>query len=301
MEDADAEVIAYIGRWRPSSVSPQAAAFARDVITRAGPQGRERAKNLLWAAGKLADYAFGLGLDAVPEVVLHPSVAERFTRCAPGLSGVARRTLRTNLRFTGRRVVPQLYPADAPLPRERARQPYSPADISGFLALADAQPTAERRMRAAGLVALGAGAGLIRADLRDVRGSDVRCRSGGIAVTVRGARPRTVPVLSRYHARLRAAAGFAGDALICGGTDPGRRNLANPLLRALDGGSGLPRLDTSRLRATWLRDCAEMLGLATFMAAAGISCSQRLGDLIAGLEPAAEAGAVRLLGAAAQP
>jgi hypothetical protein len=44
-----------------------------------------------------------------------------------------------------------------------------------------------------------------------------------------------------------------------------------------------------------------MLGLATFMAAAGISCSQRLGDLIAGLEPAAEAGAVRLLGAAAQP
>jgi integrase len=301
MEDADAEVIAYIGRWRPSSVSPQAAAFARDVITRAGPQGRERAKNLLWAAGKLAGYAFGLGLDAVPEVVLHPSVAERFTRCAPGLPGVARRTLRTNLRFIGRRVVPQLYPADAPLPRERAKQPYSPADISGFLALADAQPTAERRMRAAGLVALGAGAGLIRADLRDVRGSDVRCRSGGIAVTVRGARPRTVPVLSRYHARLRAAAGFAGDALICGGTDPGRRNLANPLLRALDGGSGLPRLDTSRLRATWLRDCAEMLGLATFMAAAGISCSQRLGDLIAGLEPAAEAGAVRLLGAAAQP
>ena len=59
--------------------------------------------------------------------MLHPSVAERFTRCAPGLSPVARRTLRTNLRFTGRRVVPQLYPADLPLPRERAKAPYSPA------------------------------------------------------------------------------------------------------------------------------------------------------------------------------
>jgi len=78
----------------------------RDVITRTGPEGRERAKNLLWAAGKLADYAIGLGLEAVSEVVLHPSTAERFTRCAPGLSGVARRTLRTNLRFIGRRVVP---------------------------------------------------------------------------------------------------------------------------------------------------------------------------------------------------
>jgi len=301
MEGTDAEVTAYIGRWRPSSVSPAAAAFAREAVAKAGPEGRERAKNLLWAAGKLADYGLGLGLEPVPEVLLHPSVTERFTRCAPGLSGVARRTLRTNLRFTGRRVVPQLYPADAPLPRERAKQPCSPAEISGFLALADAQPTAERRMRAAGLVALGAGAGLIRADLRDVRGSDVRCRSGGMVVTVRGARPRTVPALSRYHARLLAAARAAGTGLICGGTDPGRRNLANPLIRALDGGGGLPRLDTSRLRATWLRDCAEMLGLATFMTAAGISCSQRLGDLIAGLEPAAEADAVRLLGAARQP
>ena len=75
------------------------------------PDGQERAKNLLWAAGKLADYAIPLGLDPVPEVLLHPSVIERFTRCAPGLSGVARRTLRTNLRFIGRRVVPQLYPA----------------------------------------------------------------------------------------------------------------------------------------------------------------------------------------------
>jgi integrase len=294
----DADVAAYIGRWRPSSVSPQAAAFARDVIAKTGPEERERAKNLLWAAGKLADYALGLGLEPVPDVVLHPSVAERFTRCAPGLSPVARRTLRTNLRFVGRRVVPQLYPQDLPLPRERAKAPYSLAEIDGFLALADAQPTAERRMRAAGLICLGAGAGLIRGDLREVRGSDVACRSGGVVVRACGNRPRAVPVLGRYHVLLLAAARFAGDALICGGTDPGRRNITNPLTRALDGGTGLPRLDTSRLRVTWLRDCAELLGLATFMHAAGISCSQRLGDLVAGLEPAAEADAVRLPGAA---
>jgi len=296
-----ADVTAYVGRWQPSSVSAEAAAFARVVITAVAPQGRERAKNLLWAAGKLADYALGLGLEPVPEVVLHPSVAERFTRCAPGLSPVARRTLRTNLRFIGRRVVPRLYPADLPLPRERAKAPYCPAQIDGYLALADAQPARERRMRAAGLVCLGAGAGLIRGDLREVRGTDVACRPGGVLVSVRGARPRTVPVLARYHARLLSAAAFAGTGLICGGAGPGRRNLTNPLIRALDGGGGLPRLDTSRLRATWLADCAELLGLATFMHAAGISCSQRLGDLIAGLEPAAEAEAIRLLGAARRP
>jgi hypothetical protein len=49
----DDGVVAYIQRWQPSSVSPAAAVFARVVVTRAGPGRRERAKNLLWAAGKL--------------------------------------------------------------------------------------------------------------------------------------------------------------------------------------------------------------------------------------------------------
>ena len=208
-------------------MSPEAAAFARQVIA-AEPAGRERAKNLLWAAGKLADYAASLGLDLVPEVVLHPSVTERFTRCAPGLSGVARRTLRTNLRFIGRRVVPQLYPADLPLPRERAKAPYRPAEIGGFLALADAQPTAERRMRAAGLVCLGAGAGLIRGDLRDVRGTDVACRSGGVR---------------RHRARHPAAHGAGAGPLPrpAAGRRPVRRDRAD--LRR--GRSGPPEPDQS--------------------------------------------------------
>jgi hypothetical protein len=122
--------------------------------------------------------------------------------------------------------------------------------------------------------------------------------AGGVVVAVRGTRPRTVPVLARYQGRLLAAARHAGNGLVCGGADPGRRNLTHPLIAALDGGQGLPRLGTSRLRATWLAGCGELLGLATFMNAAGISCSQRLGDLVAGLEPGGEEQAVALLGAA---
>ena len=75
-------------------------------------------------------------------------------------------------------------------------------------------------MRAAGLACPGAGAGLIRGDLRDVRGTDIACRSGGVVVTVRGARPRTVPVLARYHSRLLAAARSAGDGLVLCGLIP---------------------------------------------------------------------------------
>jgi hypothetical protein len=105
-----------------------------------------------------------------------------------------------------------------------------------------------------------------------------------------------VPVLASYQERLLASARFAGTGLVTGGTDPGRRNITTPLIRSLSGGTGLPRLDTSRLRATWLAEVGQLLGLATFMHAAGITCSQRLGDLLATLEPAGEAEAIALLG-----
>jgi hypothetical protein len=301
MPAGDSGGTAYVTAWRPSSVSARAAAFARQVVAASGPAGRDRAKNLLWAAGKLGDYGIGIGLEPVPEALLHPSVIERFAAHSPGLSGPARRTLRTNLKFIARRVVPHLDPADAPLPRERAKAPYTPAQIAGFLALAAAQPTAARRMRAAGLVCLGAGAGLIRADLRNVRGTDVAARSGGVIVQVRAGRaPRAVPVLARYHDALLEAAAFAGQDLLTGGTSPGRRNLASPLTRSLAGGTGLPVLDTSRLRATWLAECAALIGLPAFLRAAGITCCQRLGDIAAGLDPGGEADAVALLGGTAR-
>ncbi len=297
MAAAQAGVAGDIAGWQPSSAPPQAAAFARQVVMLAAPAGRERAKSLLWAAGKLAGWGVPLGLDPVPAVLLHPSVIERFAAHAPGLSGPARRTLRTNLRFIARRVVPHLDPADAPLPRERAKAPYAPAEIGGYLALAEAQPTAARRARAAALVCLGAGAGLIRSDLRAVRGTDICCRAGGVVVTVRGGRrPRAVPVLARYHEPLLASAAFAGGQLVTGGTDPARHNLTNRLTRSLAGGAGLPALDTSRLRATWLAEAAALIGLPAFLHAAGISCCQRLGDITAGLDRGGEEQAVALLG-----
>src|SRR5260370_32936475 len=106
MGAAEAEAGACAAAWQPSSASAAAASFARAVAERAGPHGRQRAKNLLWAAGKLAGYGIGLGLEPVPEGLLHPSVIERVAAHAPGLSGPARRTLPTHLRVPGRKEVP---------------------------------------------------------------------------------------------------------------------------------------------------------------------------------------------------
>jgi integrase len=286
-----------IAGYRPPSLSDAAASFARQAAAACAPGDPARAKALLFACGKLGTFASAAGLELAPQVCLHPSVIERFILTAGReLSAPTRRTLRTNLRYAARRAGPQLGPPPVPLPRQRAKAPYSAAQTAAYLALADAQPTHGRRMRAAGLICLGAGAGLTGADLRQVRGSDITCRSGGVLAEVRGRRPRVVPVLSGYHELLLASADYAGTRLLTGGRDPGRRNVTTPLISSLAGGTGLPRLDTSRLRATWLADCAGRLGLATFMHAAGITCSQQLGDLIATLDPASEAQAVALLG-----
>ena len=79
-------------------------------------------------------------------------------------------------------MVPQLAPGGQAAAPRAGEGTYGPAQIDGYLALAAAQPTVARRMRAGGLVCLGAGAGLIRADLRAVRGTDITCRSGGVIV-----------------------------------------------------------------------------------------------------------------------
>jgi hypothetical protein len=137
----------------------------------------------------------------------------------------------------------------------------------------------------------------VGADLKGVRGTDVVARSGGLVVCVQtGRSPRVVPVLARHHQRLTAAAAWAGAGLLLGGTSPQRRNVTSALTASLAGGADLPRLEVARLRATWLAEVARATGLGAFMAAAGITCSQRLGDLVGALGALDEHEAVALLG-----
>jgi integrase len=204
-------------------------------------------------------------------------------------------TLATNLRALARIT---LTPAPAPLQlsRARAHHPYSDHEIGRYLALAGHQPTPARRARAGALIALGAGAGLTSSDLRHVRGTDVQVRSGGLAVVVSSAHPRVVPVLARYHDVLVASATFAADSFIIGGDHSTRPNVTNRLVSSLSGGEDLERLSMKRLRSTWLVQMAELIGLQSFMDAAGLTCSQHLGDVVALCERASEAATVQRLG-----
>lgn len=285
-----------IASYRPASISAEAADFAREVVAGIGPASESRAKALLYATGRLGAFAASVGAGLVPETVLTVAVIERFIAGRGDLSAASVRTVRSNLFFAAGAV--RAEPRPARLSRERAKASYTPAEIAAYLALAEAQPTEGRVMRAVGLIALGAGAGLVGADLRGLRGMDIVSRSGGVIVEVHGPRDRTVPVLGAYQARLAAVAAYFGDRYVTGGIEPGRRNVTTPLISSLSAGGDLARLDMARLRATWLEEMAERIGLRAFMDAAGISCSQRLGDIVARLGPVTEAEAVALLGGA---
>lgn len=297
-QSVGADVAKAIARYAPRSLSAEEAAFTRSVVAAATPTSPARAKALLFAAAKLSTFAVSVGLELAPEVVLHHAVIERFIARERGTLGAATaRTIRSNLRAIARGVLANQAPAPLPLSRERSKAPYSASQIEAYLALADAQPTRARQMRLGALIALGAGAGLMGADLRAVRGTDIAGRSGGLVVEVAGKRPRVVPVLTRYHHRLVAAADFAGSGYVIGGYSASRRNVTCGLVTSVAGGTDLGTLDTARLRASWLVSCAQIIGLKGFMDAAGIVCTQRLGDLVATLEPLDEEAAVALLGA----
>jgi integrase len=287
---------AAVAGYAPRSLPEAAAAFARGVVARAVPGTPGRAKALLFAAGRLAVFGERLGL-RLDEALLSEAVIERLVLDGcEGLSPASVRTVRTNLRALARSLARYPEPAPVPLPRERAKRPYTPAEIDGYLRLAQVLSTERRRMRASALICLGAGAGIIAGELRHVRGCDMIERAGGVIVEVSGRRARSVPVLARYQPLLLTAARFAGEGFVVGGREPGRRNITDELCRALSSDGSLPRLQSGRLRSTWLAACAERIGLGAFMQAAGLSCSQRLGDLADQLPATPEAELVALLG-----
>ncbi len=294
--DPASGVSAAICAYRSHGVSDAAGAFAREVVGAADPESPARAKALLFAASRLAGFGESVGLELEPSTLLDGAVIERFILCGTqGFSPATRRTLRSNLRALARTLQTHPPPGPTPLPRERAKPPYSDHEIGLFLAAASALSTQSRRVRATALICLGAGAGVIGSELRHVRGINVAERSGGLLVAIGGGRARSVPVLCRYQEPLRQAAAFAGGRYLLGGRAPDRKNLSGEIT-ALFCDPGLPRLDTGRLRSTWLSEAAKAISLQAFMAAAGVCCSQRLGDIAFSLPALPEREIVALLG-----
>ena len=287
-----------IARYRPPDLSAQALHFARTAVLVARPPSVPRARALLWASARLGAWAEVVALELAPEVLLHPSVLERFL-CSglDGASPTLRRTARSNLRVVARAHGEVFrHPDPVSIRRDNPKAPYDQRSIDGYFVLAAHQPTAARRQRLTALLCLGLGAGLDGVDLRHTRGCHIVARSGGVLVDVAGPRARTVPVLSTYHDRLLEAAGNAGERFICGGELLGRKNVTANLVGKLAGGTDLPRLEVSRLRSTWLAEVADRFGIGVLLGVSGLRRSSRLSDFAGRGDPPDEATVVSMCG-----
>src|SRR5512132_2813833 len=117
-----AAVAAAAAGWRSGAVAEEAPAFAREAVLRAAPTSAQRARALLFAASRLAAFGCAVGLEPRAEVLLHPSVIERFVvESERSLSPATRRTLRTNLRALARALEDHHRPVPVALPRERSK------------------------------------------------------------------------------------------------------------------------------------------------------------------------------------
>jgi len=231
-----------------------------------------------------AAWAHAQGVPLVLEALLDPDVIERYI--AVGMSGSkdsTRATRRAILRRIARHCASP--PQDLPLPIacRRVRPPYSPAEIHGLLALASAQPTASRRRTLRAILHLGLGCGIASRDLAWVRGRGVEeLPDGAVSVTVSGGtRPRTVITLQAHETPLLKIARAAGCDLLIGGSARGRRNVTRGPLERVVGGEDLPRLETARLRSTWLlAHLRARTPLPALMNAAGLTTVRPLEDLL---------------------
>ncbi len=261
--------------------------YTHRVVAEAARVSTRSASNAAKYLSHLSDFAAWAHEQGVPltlKALLDADVIERYI--AVGMLGAqdsTRATRRAILRRIARRCASP--PQDLPLPiaYRRVRPPYSPAEVQGLLALAGAQPTSSRRRTLSAILHLGLGCGIASRDLAWARGQDIeQLPDGAVNVTVSGGtRPRTVVALHAHEGALLELTRFSSGGLLIGGSIRGRRNVTRGPLDRVVGGEDLPRLETARLRSTWLLAhlCAQT-PLPALMTAAGLTTVRPLEDLL---------------------
>ncbi len=246
-------------------------------------------------AAPFAAWARRQGLPLVAAGVFDADLVERYVAVGmPAAKESTRATRRGILRRLSAHVQAahqgQL-PTPEPIAYRRVRPPYSDDQITGYLRLAAAQPTAGRRRAVSAVIALGAGCGLDSRDMLCVRGADVRPIEGRTDVTVAGgSRPRVVTALAAFEGELARLSCQAESGLLIGGTTQTGHNVTSKALGRLVRDNALPPLVVSRLRSTWLTKQLDLrTPLPVLMAAAGLQTARPLEDLLSYAAPVMDA------------
>lgn len=228
----------------------------------------------------LSRFARTRGVPAGPEFLLDYDVIEAF--CVAGLAGArpsTRGTYRSALYRLAGPVHGEPGQRATPFAGAPAPAPYSPAGRAELAAVAAAQRDPARRASALALVVFGIGSGLRPGELVALRGSDVICRGGRVAVQVSGPAPRVVPVTAPYGRRAAGLAAGAGTSHVFrpGPADRGYKNFVTKFARALAADPAAPRLTLGRCRSSFICDhLAAGTPLGELLAITGICQAESL-------------------------
>lgn len=173
--------------------------------------------------------------------------------------------------------------------------PYSQAELTILKDWAKSQKTESRRGDAKVLLALGIGAGLSGKEIIGVRAADIDVGDEGVVVTVRGERPREVPVLKRWERSLSKRVASADvDSFVFHSSR--KTENQNAITDFVSRDPSVVIIQARRMRTTWpIHHIDAGTPIPVFLDAAGLQSLEALDRFLVFAAPRTRLESVRLL------
>ena len=202
-------------------------------------------RRYLTVSTRLAVHAFRHGWPLEPEQILSPAALDHFVANLPG----SHATFRSQLRKLAAAHGLEAAPGGLRFPARDLRAPYDPSEVEALWRFASALSNRQRRLSLQGLLVLGAGFGLARADLRGVTAAHLHTHGRRMHLVV-PSDGRCVPAAAGWGPRARRLAAERPSGQLIG--RPAGTNLTTRHVEWVGDRAGVPRLSPDRLRACWL-------------------------------------------------
>jgi integrase len=255
--------------------------FVTSIVTDADGLTPYRSRDLMSSVSRFVLWTWkSAGLPLERDVLLRREVIARYIEAgSPTLGLAARGNARSQLLriaealLDSRRAHARL----KPLPASDPARPYSRQELSALVSWADHQSTADRRLNAQVLLALGAGAGLSTSEIGQLRVDQIDISADGVTVHILVGRLRSVPVICEWEEALRSRKETTPGGLFA--FRPSHTvmypNLISNFVDRSDVGD--VRAHSQRLRSTWLvRQLDAGTPVVALMEAAGLESLEAL-------------------------
>ena len=230
--------------------------FVQQAVTDSEPPNADEARRRMTLVSALTDWVtYTACFPTERQSVFDLDVIAEFIDVGNEWSPKVRKMARARLKTMAKTLNPD-HPKD--LPEETAYttawnpQPYTHAEVAALDGWARGQRTPGRRVKAHVLLALTLGAGLYSHEVVALRVRDIAADDDGVVVTVRGQKPRQVPVLGAHERALTDLAANVPAAEYA--FAPGRTNRKSSVIQNFVKSTNMTGLfpNPRRLRATWI-------------------------------------------------